>query len=181
MNATESGVLLIPLGLGTALTTAAVGRIVERVGGAKAIPALGMMLAMGAYGVLGMITVDSTAAYAATASVFLGIGVGCVMQTMLFVVQRSVAIVHLGITSSTVMLARLFGSALGVALFGSIFNNHLDESFTGLPGLDVASLRGDPETIAALQPALRRVVSEAFADALAAGFSVFASSCSSDS
>ncbi len=173
MNATESGALLIPLGLGTALTTAAVGRIVEHAGGAKAIPALGMMLAIGAYAVLGTITVDSTAAYAATAGVFLGIGVGCVFQTMLFIVQRSVTIVHLGIVSSTVMLARLFGSALGVALFGSIFNNHLDGSFTGLPDLDLASLRGDPETIAALEPALRHDVSEAFADALAAGFRVF--------
>jgi EmrB/QacA subfamily drug resistance transporter len=171
--ATESGLLLIPLGLATALTTVAAGRVVERFGGAKAVPTVGMLLMMVAYALLGTIDGDTPATFASTAGLLAGVGVGCVMQTLLHVVQRSVPFAHLGVTTSTVMLGRLSGSALGVALFGALFNNRLADRLSDRAGVDLTQVRGDPDSVRRLDDATRRFVSEAFADALSGAFRVF--------
>ena len=173
VDATESGALLIPLGLATALTTAVVGRVTEHVGGAKAIPAAGMLLMCVAFAVLGTIDAGTSALFVSAAGLLAGIGVGCVLQTMLHVVQSSVPPAHVGISTSTVMLGRLSGSALGVALFGGLFNRGLDDRLSGIAGFDLASVRGDPQTINGLDVVVRTAVTEAFADALAGAFRVF--------
>jgi predicted MFS family arabinose efflux permease len=168
--ATTSGLLLVPLGVSTALTTVAVGQLVHRFGGAKLFPALGMVALAGAYAWLSTIGPGTGAATAAAAGFLAGVGVGCVMQTLLHVVQRSVPPAHLGTATSSVMLGRITGAALGVALFGAIFNHRLADEIGRVPGIDVATLQGDPESIARLEPGVRDAVRSAFASSLGSAF-----------
>ena len=170
--ATRSGALLVPLGLATALTTVAVGQAVHRFGGAKGFPAVGMLLLAAAYALLSTIDAATTPAFAAGAGMLAGVGVGCVMQTLLHVVQRSVPVAHLGVSTSAVMLGRISGGALGVALFGAVFNNRLAHAIARVPGIDVANLQGDPESVSRLAPDVRDAVRSAFASSLGTGFRV---------
>jgi hypothetical protein len=169
-DATSSGVLLIPLGLATALTTVAAGHVVERVGGAKLVPALGMVAIACAYALLSTMDGDLDARFAASCALLAGIGVGCVMQTLLHVVQRSVPPAHLGVATSSVMLGRITGSALGVAFFGAIFISRLRPALRAIPGVDPDSVHGDPASIRKLSAPTRHEVAAAFAHALAGGF-----------
>jgi predicted MFS family arabinose efflux permease len=169
-DATSSGLLLIPLGLATALSTVVAGQIVDRYGGVKLIPAIGMLTIAVAYAALSTVDADTTAAFGTTCAMFVGVGVGCVMQTLLYVVQRSVPKENLGVATSSVMLGRITGSALGVALFGAIFNARLEPALGAISGVDPDDIHGDPESIRHLTEGIRHAVAAAFADALAGGF-----------
>jgi EmrB/QacA subfamily drug resistance transporter len=169
-DATASGLLLIPLGLATALATIVAGQIIDRYGGVKVIPAIGMVSMAVAYAALSTVDAGTTAAFAATCACFVGIGVGCVMQSLLHVVQRSVPVENLGIATSSVMLGRIMGSALGVALFGAIFNARLEPALATISGVDPDDVHGDPASIRELSAGVRHAVAAAFADALAGGF-----------
>jgi EmrB/QacA subfamily drug resistance transporter len=172
-HATESGLLLIPLALSTALTTVAVGEIVDRFGGAKAFPVAGMLCGALGYALLSGVDAGTSAAAAAAASMLIGVGVGCVMQVLLLVIQRSVPANDLGVATATTMLGRIFGGALGVAILGSVFNRSLaSEVAARVPSgaVDVAELQGDPESVASLADGIREPVIDAFAAALAGTF-----------
>jgi EmrB/QacA subfamily drug resistance transporter len=169
-DATVAGFLLIPLGLSTALSTVVVGRIVERFGGAKVIPAIGMVTMGVAFAALGTLDADSSVTFLAACGALAGLGVGCVMQTMLHVVQRSVPPENLGVSTSSVILGRILGGTLGVAYVGAVFNSRLAREIARVPGIEVSEMKGDSASVAQLTPGVRDAVTDAFADALAAGF-----------
>jgi len=102
-----------------------------------------------------------------------GIGVGFVMQTLLYVVQRISRPADMGVATSTVMLARVMGSSLGVAILGSAFTTTLaSEVERRLPGFPAADVQGAPEKVAALAPQVKAQVQEAFATGLGTAFKV---------
>lgn len=172
-RATASGMLLVPLAVSTALTTVAVGEIVDRVGGAKLFPVVGMVFAAVGFTVLGRLEASTSAAAASAAGLLVGIGVGCVMQVLLLVVQRSVRGTDLGVATSTTVLGRIFGGAVGVAVLGTVFNRSLvREIDAGAAAgvVDASRLQGDPASIAALPDSVRDAVVDAFAAALATTF-----------
>jgi hypothetical protein len=74
--------------------------------------------------------------------------------------------------TSTIMLARLLGNSLGVAIVGTIFTNSLLSSVEErLPDFPVDSIQGSPQKIAELSEGVREEIQSAFAHALANGFS----------
>jgi hypothetical protein len=100
-----------------------------------------------------------------------GMGIGFVMQTLLYVIQRFTDAPDIGMATSTIMLSRLLGNALGVALVGTIFTNTLVNGVQKrLPDFPVDSIQGAPTKIAALSDGVREQIEEAFAHALAKGF-----------
>jgi hypothetical protein len=75
--------------------------------------------------------------------------------------------------TSTIMLSRLLGNALGVALVGTIFTNTLVRDVQRrLPDFPADSIQGAPHEIAALSDGVREQIQDAFAQALANGFTV---------
>ena len=114
-------------------------------------------------------------------ALWLGLGMGMVMQVLLVAVQNSVDYQHLGVATSGTMLFRSLGGALGVALFGAIFANGLHARLAG-PGMEFlsavipAAVQGLPpnlhqEYVTAVMAALRPVFVVATAIA-AVGFAV---------
>jgi hypothetical protein len=129
------------------------------------------MVTMGvAFAALGTLDADSSVTFLAACGALAGLGVGCVMQTMLHVVQRSVPPENLGVSTSSVILGRILGGTLGVAYVGAVFNSRLAREIARVPGIEVSEMKGDSASVAQLTPGVRDAVTDAFADALAAGF-----------
>jgi EmrB/QacA subfamily drug resistance transporter len=162
-----SGVLLMPMMLGMLATSVISGRIISRFGRYKLFPILGTGTMTFGLGALSLLTIESNDWQTAVDALWLGLGMGMVMQVLIIAVQNSVDYKHLGVATSGTMLFRSLGGALGVALFGAIFANRLHAQLAG-PGMDFlatvipSAVKGLPpnlheEYITAVMAALRPV------------------------
>jgi len=163
----SSGVLLMPMMLGMLATLVISGRIISRFGRYKLFPILGTGTMTFGLGALSLLTIESNDWQTAIDALWLGLGMGMVMQVLIIAVQNSVDYKHLGVATSGTMLFRSLGGALGVALFGAIFANRLHAQLAG-PGMDFlatvipSAVKGLPpnlheEYITAVMAALRPV------------------------
>ena len=172
-GATAAGYLLIPFALTTALTTASVGNLVHRTGRARVFLLIGMAAMACGYTLLSRVTATTPAVVAALAGMIVGIGIGCVLQLMLFVVQRSVPRADLGAATAVTIFARIFGSVVGVAVLGNVFNQRLaDELRQRVPSLRRTNVRGTARAIRALARTVQPAVHSAFAHAISTTFLV---------
>ncbi len=162
-----SGLLLMPMMLGMLATSVISGRMISRFGRYKLFPILGTATMTFGLGALSLLAIDSGDWQTAIDALWLGLGMGMVMQVLLIAVQNGVDYERLGVATSGTMLFRSLGGALGVALFGAIFANRLHAQLAG-PGMDFlatvipAAARGLPpdmhqEYITAVMAALRPV------------------------
>jgi len=162
-----SGLLLMPMMLGMLATSVISGRMISRFGRYKLFPILGTATMTFGLGALSLLAIDSGDWQTAIDALWLGLGMGMVMQVLLIAVQNSVDYEQLGVATSGTMLFRSLGGALGVALFGAIFANRLHAQLAE-PGMDFlatiipAAARGLPpdmhqEYITAVMTALRPV------------------------
>jgi MFS family permease len=60
----------------------------------------------------------------------LGVGIGCVMQVLVLIVQNSVPHSELGVATSGASFFRSIGGSFGTAIFGAIFSNVLTRNLT---------------------------------------------------
>ena len=161
-----SGLLLMPMMLGMLVTSVVSGRLISRFGRYKLYPILGTATMTVGLSLLSFLSVESNDWQTAIDALWLGLGMGMVMQVLVLAVQNSVDYEQLGVATSGTMLFRSLGGALGVALFGAIFANLLHAQLAG-PGMDFlatvipAAARGLPPNLhqeyitavmAALQP-----------------------------
>jgi MFS family permease len=181
VSPSTSGLLLMPMMLGMLATSVISGRIISRFGRYKLFPILGTGTMTFGLGALSLLTIESNDWQTAIDALWLGLGMGMVMQVLIIAVQNSVDYKHLGVATSGTMLFRSLGGALGVALFGAIFANRLHAQLAG-PGMDFlatvipSAVKGLPpnlheEYITAVMAALRPVFLAAAAIS-AAGFAL---------
>ena len=122
---------------------------------------------------LSTITVATPATTVMAFGMLAGLGVGCVMQTLLYVVQRFSRASDMGVATSTVMLARVMGSSLGVAILGSVFTSTLiAEVERRVPGFPLSDIQGTPGRVASLAADVRVQLQESFATGLSTAFRV---------
>jgi MFS family permease len=172
-NAQNSGLLLAPFALTCAASTLFAGQIADRFGGHKVIPLFGMVCEALGFLLLSTISATTSASTVMAYGMLAGLGVGCVMQTLLYVVQRFSRASDMGVATSTVMLARVMGSSLGVAILGSVFTSTLiAEVHRRVPGFAVADIQGTPGRVASLADDVRIQLQESFATGLSAAFRV---------
>ncbi|MGQ0802624.1 MAG: MDR family MFS transporter [Actinomycetota bacterium] len=117
-----SGLLLAPTMFGAAFGTLVAGRRVERVGRYRYWPIAGSVLMTIGVLLLATLGVSTPAAVAIAYGGVLGLGVGFVMQTSLLALQNSVEHRDLGIATSTALLFRILGGAIGPSVFGAVLN-----------------------------------------------------------
>jgi EmrB/QacA subfamily drug resistance transporter len=127
VSALTSGLLLAPTMFGAAFGTLVAGRRVERAGRYRAWPIAGSVLMT--LGVLLLATLgEGTPPVLALAyGGVLGLGVGFVMQTSLLAIQNTVEHRDLGIATSTALLCRILGGAVGTPIFGAVLNAGLPD------------------------------------------------------
>jgi EmrB/QacA subfamily drug resistance transporter len=120
VDATASGLLLIPFMIGTAGSTTFAGRRVEHTGRYRAWPILGGVVMTAGALALTTIGLDTSVAVVAALGTVVGIGIGFAMQTSILAVQNAVDVPDLGMATSTALLARTLGGTVGTPLFGAV-------------------------------------------------------------
>src|SRR6516165_1531871 len=106
-----SGLLLMPMMLGMLATSVISGRLISRFGRYKLFPILGTATMTFGLGALSLLAIESGDWQTAIDALWLGLGMGMVMQVLIIAVQNSVDYQHLGVATSGTMLFRSLGRA----------------------------------------------------------------------
>ena len=171
-SATNSGLLLLPLMVGTVTTATVVGRLISRTGSYRWWPVRGMALVSVGTILLSRLGQDSGRLESSIAMVIVGLGFGMTMPTLVLAVQNSVSHRDLGTATSAVNFFRSIGGTVGVAIFGGIFYSRLLSSLGERlpPGtmqrFSFQRLVNSPATIRSLPPQVREAVVASLADAV---------------
>jgi EmrB/QacA subfamily drug resistance transporter len=124
-TATNSGEILVPMLLAMVVSSIGSGQIISRTGRYKGILLGGLALMAAGYLMITTFDVHTTNQTLVEAMVLIGLGLGCTMQTYTLVVQNSVSRADLAVATSATQLSRSMGSALGLAIMGTILTQGL--------------------------------------------------------
>lgn len=177
----EAGMQLLPLMGGLMLTSIVSGRIISKIGRYRIFPIMGTLLTFIAMALLGTLKINTPIHILYLYITLLGCGLGMVMQVLVLAVQNSVEQKLIGVATSSATLFRQIGGSIGVAAFGAIFTNVLQNKLAVLIPAGVQL----PQQLSAnavheLPVALRDDYLQAFGSALhsvyiiSAGVAVFA-------
>jgi EmrB/QacA subfamily drug resistance transporter len=154
LSATGSGLMLIPMMLGSTATALVAGQMTTKTGRYKVLPIIGAaIMAVGMY----LLTTLSVTTSRVTTGLFfavLGVGMGFLMQITTLVVQNSVAPKDMGVASSSRTFFQQIGGSLGVAAFGAVFAQRLSSATGRLTGAHLSGGAGhlDPTVVKTLPP-----------------------------
>jgi EmrB/QacA subfamily drug resistance transporter len=175
-SATESGLLTIPMMLGSFFGSVGAGQMISRYGKWKRYLVLGGVLLIGGLGVLG--TMDHTSEYwfLAIGMGAMGVGMGMLMQNLVLAVQNTVDVSQVGAASASVTFFRSLGGAVGVSVLGAVLASRVTELITsnlralGPDGAAAGQALQDGSgtsvlDVGSLPPQLAEVVRQAYGDA----------------
>ena len=140
LSATASGLMLIPLMLGSTVTALIAGQVTTRTGRYKALPIIGSgVMAIAMYLLTGL-SLSTSLVTSGLYFVVLGVGMGFLMQITTLVAQNSVAPGDIGVASSSRAFFQQIGGSIGVSAFGAIFAHRLTSHLSAtLPGVHLAT------------------------------------------
>lgn len=168
VSATTSGLHTLPMVAGLLTMSISSGVIVGRTGKYKIFPVLGTATMAVGFVLLSRMGPDTSTLEQSLYLVVLGAGIGMCMQVLVLIVQNTVDFSDLGVATSGVTFFRTIGSSFGAAVFGSLFNNFLEDPLadavakSGAP----AEAAQSPNALHALSPEMAAPIASAYADAL---------------
>jgi MFS family permease len=124
-SATNSGEILVPMLLAMVVSSIGSGQLISRTGRYKVILLGGLALMAAGYLMITTFDINTTNQTLVEAMILIGLGLGCTMQTYTLVVQNSVSRADLAVATSATQLSRSMGSALGLAIMGTILTQGL--------------------------------------------------------
>lgn len=124
-TATSSGLLLLPMMLGTTLSAASSGRVISWTGRYKWFPIVGLALMAVTLFLFSQMGTDTAPLSTALVMALFGLGFGMVGEILILAVQNAVDQRELGTATGAANLFRALGGAVGVAVYGSIFTDQL--------------------------------------------------------
>ena len=174
---TASGLQMLPLMGGMLVTSIGSGQVISRTGRYKIFPVVGTaVMTLGLF-LLSRMTPATSTLVASGIMLVMGLGLGMVMQVLVIAVQNAVDYSDLGVATSGATLFRLIGGSVGTAVLGAIFAVRLGVELQRLvpagainapaPGAAITT-----EALAALEPSMRAIYSQAFALSLSTVFLV---------
>jgi EmrB/QacA subfamily drug resistance transporter len=176
---TISGLQLLPLLLGLLIFSIGSGQVISRTGRYRVFPILGTALMTVGLLLLSLMGVGTSTIVSSLSMFVLGIGLGCVMQVLVLIVQNAVPYSELGVATSGATFFRSMGGSFGTAIFGAIFSNVLVENLTRhlgtakLPaGLSSASVT--PAILDRLPAAVHHAIAAAYAESIQTVFVIAA-------
>ena len=169
---TESGLLTIPMVVGTLIAGVVLGRIISRTGRYKAIMVGGG--AVLALSLFALSTIDTETSFVLL-SVYLfglGISVGALMQNLVLAVQNTLHVREMGAGTAAVAFFRSLGGTIGVSALGAIMantvKNDIAEGFAklGVPESALSGGAGAVPDLSTVPAPVRTVIEVAYADGI---------------
>ncbi|WP_084614489.1 MDR family MFS transporter [Nakamurella lactea] len=177
-SAAASGLLMLPLMGGLMITAIGSGIAISRTGRYRMYPIVGSAITAVALIWMTTLAADTPIWLVCVMMFIFGLGLGCIMQVIVLIVQNSVGAKDIGSATSTNNYFREVGASLGVAIFGSIFTTNLATKLQQVfvdagaspeqAGAAGASL--DPSALKTLPQPVRDGIVTAYADSLAPVF-----------
>lgn len=123
-SATGSGLIVMPMSLAWPLASNIAGRLMYRMG-VKASIVFGSSLVVAGFIWLAALQMNSPYVYWIGILVVIGLGMGFVATPSTVVVQSAVGWENRGVANASSMLLRAMGQTIGIAVFGTIYNQHV--------------------------------------------------------
>ncbi|MBP2472210.1 EmrB/QacA subfamily drug resistance transporter [Crossiella equi] len=163
VNATESGLLMLPMVVAFVIVSTWTGKQIARTGRYKVFPVAGTAVITLGFVLMSLMGSTTPLYLSAVYTAVVGVGMGLAMQVLVVAVQNSVPQADLGTATSAHTYFREVGASLGVALVGAVFTGRLAANLpAGLPGGTSVT----PELVRGLPPELRAGVAQSYADSL---------------
>ena len=169
VNATEAGLMMIPMMGGMLVTSIVVGQAVSRTGRYRWYPIAGALVTGLGLFLLSTIAIGDPRWHIEGSLLVLGIGIGLGMQVLTLIVQNSFPHRIVGTATAANNFFRQVGGTLGAAAVGSIFTTRLTDSLAQQfpdAGKGSGSSSLTPESVASLPDAARDIVVTAYNEAL---------------
>ncbi|MFD6178239.1 MULTISPECIES: MDR family MFS transporter [unclassified Isoptericola] len=169
---TESGLLTIPMVVGTMLAGIVLGRIISNTGRYKAIMVGGAVLLTGSLYGLSTIEVDTSFVLISVFLFGLGLSVGALMQNLVLATQNTLDVHEMGAGTSGVAFFRSLGGAIGVSALGAVMASHIKSDLVtglaklGIPADAMGAGSGAVPDLAALPAPVQTVVESAYSDGI---------------
>ncbi|KAM9976182.1 hypothetical protein ACTFIR_010023 [Dictyostelium discoideum] len=141
-TATASGLQLLPTMLGIVLFGAISGLLITRFGHYKSYPIIGMGFMMIGIYLISLWNHESTQNEFIGYQCFIGVGIGLTMQILVLIVQNSVNVIYISISTATVSFFRTIGGVVSVSVFSAILNQQFSQNLNGLLEKDAFVLGG---------------------------------------
>lgn len=169
VNATEAGLLMIPMMGGLVGASVISGRLVSRTGRYKRYPTVGAAVMGVGLALLSTLHIDSPLWLMCGYMALLGVGIGMGMQILTLIVQNTFPGAIVGTATAATNYFRQVGASVGSAVVGSVFALRLVDLLADkLPGTsgptDTNALT--PAAVGELPDAVRVPILEAYNDAL---------------
>jgi EmrB/QacA subfamily drug resistance transporter len=168
---THAGLMTLPMVLGLAISSTGAGQVISRTGKAKPFMVGGGISLLAGLFLLATVDHSTNLTLMGGYLALVGIGLGCLMQNLVLVVQNTVAMKDMGSSSSVVTFFRSLGGAAGVSALGAVLaarvatNIANSLSAMGIQTGGAVSGGGGTFAISTLPPAVQPVVRAAFGDA----------------
>jgi EmrB/QacA subfamily drug resistance transporter len=168
-TAVQAGLMITPMSLGWSAASLTAGRVAHRWGEPRLVRIGLVFMSLGLF-----------AAYASGPGVgiwylmmcvtLIGIGMGCQTPSLMLTVQQSVEHRNIGVATSSQMLSRTIGGAVGVSLLGAALNGVMGaivgNALLASGGVADPQKLLEPAVRATLAPADRDLVVRAFGDGM---------------
>ena len=173
VDATKSGLLLLPMMIALLAASMGAGRYIHATGRYHRLPAASMAISAAGVALLATMDVRTGLFAAGCYMAVLGFGAGLSQQVVMLIAQNAAPQRDLGAASSGVFATRMLGTAAGMAVFGAIVANRFaEEVVRRVPDGRVPAFADAvrPEVLATLPEPVRHGVEAAFADAFSTVF-----------
>ncbi|HEV7184647.1 MAG TPA: MDR family MFS transporter [Leifsonia sp.] len=170
-NATEAGLLMIPMMAALLLTSIVCGQLVSKTGRYKWLPIVGTAIVAVALVLLSTMTPTLPVWILCSYLAVMGIGLGMSMQILILIVQNSFPVSQVGTATASNNYFRQIGASLGSAVVGSLFVARLTQLLTermpaGGSAAGGSSNSFTPAIVKALPGPIRDVIVGSYNDAL---------------
>ncbi|WP_298750045.1 MDR family MFS transporter [uncultured Serinicoccus sp.] len=182
VDATQSGLILMPMMLGLIVMGILTGLLVTKTGHYKPFMLTGVAIMASGVWLLTMLSETSSPWELFGSMAVVGVGLGMAMQQYTLVVQNVVARRDLGVATATTQFSRNIGSTVGIAVYGSIMTGGLGAAVAShLPAqmreqaaaqagsLDVGAVL-DPGALGGVPPVVQEALRAGLADQLHGAF-----------
>jgi len=128
VNATNSGLILLPLMAGLIIFGIVAGQIITKTGRYKAVMLAGVATLAAGVWLLTRLTHEATSGQLTLAMVVLGVGLGLCMQQYTLLVQNAADFTDMGVATASTQFFRNVGSTVGIAIFGTVMTTGLHDA-----------------------------------------------------